>query len=159
METPGLLSRIRHLNNNNDETTRLKLTENIDLKLYYPKNKEYDVKKFINNTIDDLYDVIDAIPISNDTTVIIHINETGKVPIYNTKPYGGESSRTESYLSTKKHDILSYAPVRPPLQERRRMSEANHSLSKCGDIRAQIHIGPSQSVSHYFFVPRLDLYR
>ena len=39
---------------------------------------------------------------------------------------------------------LSYAPVRPPLQERRRMSEANHSLSKCGDIRAQIHIGPSQ---------------
>ena len=106
METPGLLSRIRHLNNNNDETTRLKLTENIDLKLYYPKNKEYDVKKFINNTIDDLYDVIDAIPISNDTTVIIHINETGKVPIYNTKPYGGESSRTESYLSTKKHDIL-----------------------------------------------------
>ena len=57
METPGLLSRIRHLNNNNDETTRLKLTENIDLKLYYPKNKEYDVKKFINNTIDDLYDL------------------------------------------------------------------------------------------------------
>ena len=25
--------------------------------------------------------------------------------------------------------------VRPPLQERRGMSEANHSLSKCGDIR------------------------
>ena len=47
--------------------------------------------------------------------------------------------------------FLSYAPVRPPLQERRRMSEANHSLSKCGDIRAQIHIGPSQYVSHYFF--------
>ena len=53
---------------------------------------------------------------------------------------------------------LSKAPVRPPLQERRRMSEANHSLSKCGDIRAQIHKAPSQSVSHYFFVPRLDLY-
>ena len=47
--------------------------------------------------------------------------------------------------------FLYYAPVRPPLQERRRMSEANHSLSKCGDIRAQIHIGPSQYVSHYFF--------
>ena len=58
----------------------------------------------------------------------------------------------------RKYRMLSYAPVRPPLQERRRMSEANHSLSKCGDIRAQIHIGPSQSVSHYFFVPRLDLY-
>ena len=40
METPGLLSRIRHLNNNNDETTRLKLTENIDLKLYYLESKK-----------------------------------------------------------------------------------------------------------------------
>ena len=57
-----------------------------------------------------------------------------------------------------KQTDLSKAPVRPPLQERRRMSEANHSLSKCGDIRAQIHKAPSQSVSHYFFVPRLDLY-
>ena len=28
--------------------------------------------------------------------------------------------------------------VRPSLQERRGMSEANHSLSKCGDIRARM---------------------
>ena len=30
---------------------------------------------------------------------------------------------------------LTDCAVRPPLQERRGMSEANHSLSKCGDIR------------------------
>jgi hypothetical protein len=30
---------------------------------------------------------------------------------------------------------FTYCAVRPPLQERRGMSEANHSLSKCGDIR------------------------
>ncbi len=32
-------------------------------------------------------------------------------------------------------DDFTYCAVRPPLQERRGMSEANHSLSKCGDIR------------------------
>ena len=68
-------------------------------------------------------------------------------------------AKTETRKQNNELLNLSYAPVRPPLQERRRMSEANHSLSKCGDIRAQIHIGPSQSVSHYFFVPRLDLYQ
>ena len=51
---------------------------------------------------------------------------------------------TQKCRSNMEKLTLSYAPVRPPLQERRRMSEANHSLSKCGDIRAQIHIGPSQ---------------
>ena len=65
----------------------------------------------------------------------------------------------ENPYDSKALAVITYCAVRPPLQERRRMSEANHSLSKCGDIRAQIHIGPSQSVSHYFFVPRLDLYR
>ena len=34
--------------------------------------------------------------------------------------------------------------VRPPLQERRGMSEANHSLSKCGDIRRYTPQGTSQ---------------
>ena len=82
------------------------MTENIELKLYYPKNKEYDVKKFINSKINDLYEVITDIPISNNSTVTIHINETGNVPIYNKKPYGGKSSRTASYLSTEEHDIL-----------------------------------------------------
>ena len=106
LTTPGLINRISNRNNINVETTRLRLTENIELKLYYPKNKEYDVKKFINSKINDLYEVITDIPISNNSTVTIHINETGNVPIYNTKPYGGKSSRTASYLSTEEHDIL-----------------------------------------------------
>ena len=32
-------------------------------------------------------------------------------------------------------ETVTDCAVRPPLQERRGMSEANHSLSKCGDIR------------------------
>ena len=41
----------------------------------------------------------------------------------------------EAVESNKYHLIFTYCAVRPPLQERRGMSEANHSLSKCGDIR------------------------
>ena len=49
----------------------------------------------------------------------------------------------EGYRSRSELSMLEYCPdspftycaVRPPLQERRGMSEANHSLSKCGDIR------------------------
>ena len=40
----------------------------------------------------------------------------------------------ESYVADIRERITDCA-VRPPLQERRGMSEANHSLSKCGDIR------------------------
>ena len=40
--------------------------------------------------------------------------------------------------------LIIICAVRPPLQERRGMSEANHSLSKCGDIRRYTPQGTSQ---------------
>ena len=103
-KTPTTLNTILNKLNNQQDRDTIQLTPQTQLTLIYPKKRETEAKTFINETINQLLEIIEEMPLANSTVHII-INDTGRVPQYNTKPYGGESFRTESYLDVHRHEI------------------------------------------------------
>ena len=88
--------------NSEYETINIYERDNINVQLKYPKNKEYKVKDFINETRQEFVDILSEFQMDKSNITII-INESGEdLPVYNTNPYGDESSKTLSYTNIKR---------------------------------------------------------
>ena len=107
LKLPNKVSQLINRENKENETTLIYDKNNITIYLTYPKNRELKAKTFINDTKQELEEILDAIQF-HDANITIHINDTGKdLKEYNTVPYGGKSSRVYSYITEKKYFIIS----------------------------------------------------
>ena len=105
LKLPNKVSQLINKENKENETTLIYNKNNIAIYLTYPKNRELKAKTFINDTKQELEEILDAIQF-HDANITIHINDTGKdLKEYNTVPYGGKSSRVYSYITEKKYFI------------------------------------------------------
>lgn len=118
VKTPSVFSRIKNVTNSDYEEIRIYKKDGIDINLIYPKNREHMVKTFINNTKQDLIDVLSSVK-NNNARIVINIDDSGKLPVYNTIPYGGESSSVTSDVALNRHKIaISFDDVSCLLHER-----------------------------------------
>lgn len=105
VKLPNIFSRINSLGNDDKQSSTVHESSIYNIYLEYPQNREYMAKKFINDNIDDLAEILTVLPLKN-SDVYIFIDDSGsQLPVYNTKPYGGESSSTLSYVDDGRHEI------------------------------------------------------
>ena len=88
LKLPNKVSQLINRENKENETALIYNKNNITIYLTYPKNRELKAKTFINDTKQELEEILDAIQF-NDANITIRINDTGEdLKEYNTVPYG-----------------------------------------------------------------------
>ena len=105
VKLPNIVSRISSRGNDDKQSSTVHESSIYNIYLEYPQNREYMAKKFINDNIDDLAEILTVLPLNN-SNVYIFIDDSGsKLPVHHTRPYGGKSSRTFSYVEDRLHKI------------------------------------------------------
>ena len=77
LKLPNKVSQLINRENKENETALIYNKNNITIYLTYPKNRELKAKTFINDTKQELEEILDAIQF-NDANITIRINDTGE---------------------------------------------------------------------------------